>query len=127
MAKLTCEMSNHLKVILYVARYNSENESLFDVCKYPLYYNFQVPPCLSIAHEKSTGRFFIYDNNDTILVYSNRPVKTSVVKDKSKPLMEMHLLDKDVVRVNPTVFVLENDYYENTHLLLVAGGYGKYD
>lgn len=59
---------------------------------YPLSYDFgNTPPSPFIVQEKRTGRFFMYDNNNKILCFSNTPVKNSERDDKSRPLIEMFL------------------------------------
>ena len=47
--------------------------------------------------EKTTGRFFIYDNNNKILVYSSNPITTGR-DDRTKPLIDMDLRDEKPYR-----------------------------
>jgi hypothetical protein len=64
------------------------------VKKYYLSYDFVNEPSPFIATDPITGRHFIYDNNDQILVFSHNPIY-DYENDKSKPLIEIPLGDKD--------------------------------
>ena len=64
--------------------------------------------------DKCTGRFFIYDNDGKILVFSKEPES-----DRSKPLIEMYL-NEDLPRINPTLFIVEQKDFS---ILFLIGGY----
>ena len=49
-------------------------------------------------YNKGKGRFFIYDNNNKILVYSSNPIKKSERDDRTKPLIDMDLRDEKPYR-----------------------------
>jgi hypothetical protein len=70
--------------------------------------------------ERTTGRIFVYNNNNKILVYSHKPERVSDTDDKSKPLIEMNLMDTLPCRRDPTLYILEEEDYS---VLLVIGGY----
>lgn len=72
--------------------------------------------------DKITGRYFIYNNNNKVLVFSHNPIKYSERDDRTKPLFEMDLNDENGCRLDPSLYVLEfNDY----SMLMVIGGYKK--
>jgi hypothetical protein len=70
--------------------------------------------------DKITGRFFIYNNRNKVIVFSKEPVKTSDRDDKSSPLIEMDVLDENPCRKDPTLYIIELEKYS---LLLIIGGY----
>jgi len=73
--------------------YNAEKDI---VKEFTLNKSFKNPPHLAVQ-EKTTGRFFIYDNNNKILVYSSNPITTGR-DDRTKPLIDMDLRDEKPYR-----------------------------
>ena len=50
------------------------------------------------VQEKMTGIFFIYDNNNKILVYNSSPKTRTGRDDRTKPLIDMDLRDEKPYR-----------------------------
>ena len=90
---------------------------------YMLNYEFEIPPSPFIAMDRVSGRFFIYNNRDKILVFSKEPVMISEREDKSKPLIEIELKDQYPYRIDPTLYIIEEKDFS---MLLVIGGYKKH-
>ena len=74
--------------------YNAEKDI---VKEFTLNKSFKNPPHLAVQ-EKTTGRFFIYDNNNKILVYSSNPMTRTGRDDRTKPLIDTDLIDEKPYR-----------------------------
>ncbi len=94
-------------------------------------YDFQQQPSPFIAIDPISGRHFIYNNDDKILIFSHNPIYNRY-NDKSKPLIEISLDDKmeDIdnnntkktknPRIDPTLHII-NDNKGNSALLVIGG------
>ena len=74
----------------------SENLDTYCTSKGKLFhlsYDFHIQPSPFIAIDPITGRHFIYNNDDKILVFSHKPI-LKTYNDKSRPLIEINLEDK---------------------------------
>ncbi|KRX02451.1 hypothetical protein PPERSA_10068 [Pseudocohnilembus persalinus] len=115
--KLQINQNNKVELIQV-----NTNDEIFQIQQYPLSYDFdKIPPSHLIAQEKTSGRYFIYDNNNKILCFASFPVKNSDRDDRTRPLIEMFLEDENP-RINPSLYIEE---FEDFSCLLVIGGYRK--
>ncbi|CAD8045992.1 unnamed protein product [Paramecium primaurelia] len=78
-------------------------------------------PSLSIVQEKTTGRFYIYDNKlGKVHIYSSDML---INDNKDKPLVSLNL-NEDKPRQDPLLYLIECEHeYQWKSVLLVIGGH----
>lgn len=82
-----------------------------------------VAPSPSIVQEKTTGRFYIYDNScGKVHIYSSDML---INLNKDKPLVSLNM-NEDIPRQNPLLYLIECEHeYQWKSVLFVIGGYHK--
>ncbi|KAM3139007.1 hypothetical protein pb186bvf_008818 [Paramecium bursaria] len=117
-AKLSFNIPDNLKL---VSKDLDANKSWTKILKLQDFGN--KCPSLSIAQEKVTGRFYIYDNScGKVHIYSSEILINS---NKDRPLVSLSL-NEEIPRQNPILYLVECEHeFQWKSVLFVIGGFHK--